>query len=147
MLIVEFFLNLGGSFSGGPLVFATGEATPHTIAMNAGITLGVRVLAALFFNLIPGVVFLYKGTDWADRLVAPSGEANSYIEFTALLSIGLTLLGYYFIVSGLAGVVAGVVSVALADEYGREAAWRQSASSIALLVSGAVVSAIGRRAG
>jgi hypothetical protein len=125
----------------------TGEAEPDSILANAGITLGARMLAAFLFHLVPGMVFLYKGADWADRLVGPSAETGSYIEFTALLSIGLTLLGFYFIVSGLAGVVAGIVSVALADEYGREFAWRQSASSIVLLFSGAIVAAIGRRAG
>jgi len=125
----------------------TGEAQPDSILVNAGFTLAGRVIAAFLFNLVPGMVFLYKGTDWADKLVAPSDESDAYVEFTALLSIGLTLLGYYFIVSGLAGVVGGIVSVALADEFGRDFAWKQSSSSFALLVSGVVVATIGHRAG
>lgn len=146
LLIVEFFLNLGGAFSSAPLVLTTGEVQPSTFLSNAGASLVVRVAAGFFFNLIPGGVLLYYGAAWADRLVPPMGEAESYVEFTALLSIGLTLLGYYLAVSGIAGLAAGAVSVGFADEYGREFAWRQTASSIAMLVSGVVVAALGRRA-
>lgn len=147
LLIVEFFVDLGGSFSGGPLVYVGPDAGPSSILAHAGIALGLRLLAAFLFDLVPGLVFLYKGTDWADRLLAPADEPSSHIEFTALLSIGLMLLGCYFIISGLAGLVAGIVSVVLADELVRGFAWRQAASSITTLLCGAVIAIAGHRAG
>lgn len=146
LLIVEFFINLGGAFSGAPLVMTTAGSQPSSFLSNASVSLAIRAAAAFFFNLIPGAALVYYGSAWADRLVPPTGEAESYVEFTALLSIGMTLLGYYFVVSGVAGLVAGVVSVVLADDYGREFAWRQTASAIAMLFSGVVLAALGRRA-
>jgi hypothetical protein len=147
LLVVEFFVGLGSSFDGGPLVLSTGDAGPQSILADAGLTVGLRILTGLLFKVLPGAVLLYKGSDWADRLLPPTSDAVSQIEFGALLSIGLMLLGCYFMISGFTGLVGGVVFVAFTEDYAREYAWRSLASSLAMLVSGALVAAVGRRAG
>lgn len=147
-LIVEFFVNLGSSLSGTPLVYVRGETNLGPVLGHAVVTLALRVLVATVFNLIPGTVLLLKGPDWADRLITPTDAAGSYIEFTALLAVGSTLLGYYFLIGGLAGLAGSLVAIGAAGhEVERTFIIRQSGEWAAKLIGGLVLIALGRRAG
>ena len=109
-------------------------------------SVGVRIVVAAAFELAPGLFLLRKGPEWADRLVPPGPEGQAYIEYTALLSIGLTLLGYYFVIYGGAGVLGGLVGLAFADEFTRSLALRNEIHSVAMLAAGAFLVVLGRRA-
>ena len=144
-LMVECFVTLGGAFSNAPLVVAPGDATGDMLLTQGAIVLASRFGAALIFELLPGLIIVSKSTAWADRLVPPADEAVSHIEPRALLAIGLILLGLSFLVTGLAGTAGSVVAAILADDLGRELAWRQSASALVMAVAGGVLVLVGYR--
>ena len=78
-------------------------------------------------------------------MLPPSDTSRSHIEFAALLSIGLTLLGYDFIVLGLAGAVGGAAMAAMSEKLVRQLVLEQSISSVVKLVSGFVLVYLGLR--
>ncbi len=145
LLVVHFFITAGASLSGMPLLYVEGEYEASGALAALSTSAAARILGAALFHLVPGIVFLLKGETWADRLVPPGEESGAYIEYTALLAIGLTLLGAYFLVIGLAGTLGGIVRIALADEYMRESAIEYEIYAFVQLVCGAVLVQLGRR--
>jgi len=146
-LVVSYLLSLGGAFSEGPLAFATADTTTESIFTTLGFTLAAAAVAGFLFNLVPGLLLIWKGQGWADRLVPPTKESSTSLEFKTLLSVGLVLLGVYYLVAGVSGAIGGAMLVSITDEFGRENAWTRLASSVAMLVAGGIVAIVGRRAG
>jgi len=68
------------------------------------------------------------------------------VEFLALLSIGLTLIGYFFVVTGAAGLIAATAAFAFSNGGGTTLGWQTSAPSSARAVAGVVLIVLGRRA-
>ncbi len=111
------------------------------------ITVGTSSAQGLLFNILPGWLLISRSQRWAHRLVPETNEPAAYIEFTALLRIGLFLVGCYFTIRGLAGSVGSGLTIFLADSTVREYVWSQSASSLVTLAAGIGTLLWSRRAG
>ena len=143
-LIVEFSVRMGSALSFAP--FLNSDFSARLLLDVAVLALGSQLAFSGLFTLVPGVVLLYNSTRWADRLLPPSESPGVEIEFKALLAIGLSVLGFYFTVSGLGGLAGAAVSIALADEYTRQFGWPQLATSSISLFAGVVLVLSARRA-
>ncbi len=106
-------------------------------------------VSGLLFQIAPGYFLISRSRDWANRLVPPADEAASYIEFTALLRVGLTLLGYYFLIFGLGSLLGFVLTAGTAVAFDMETLPRSLPSlaySVVYLAAAYVLIASARRA-
>ena len=119
-----------------------------TLDYLAWVVGGGAVIGALF-QVLPGWFLITRAQQWADRLLPANDETQTYIEFTALLRIGMTLLGYYFVVLGISliasyGAIA-VVSQFTTDGYSSTGV-AELGDGIVRLIAGIVLVASARRA-
>jgi hypothetical protein len=142
-LAVQYFAALGDSFR-FPTIDSSAPLGDQVWVRVVGFF--AHALGAGIFTLGPGLILIAYSSAWADRLFPPSVDDTARIEFRALLAIGLTILGYYFVITGLGGVVSSVIIFASGPDMGFNYGGAQLGSALVSLVCGAALCIAGRRA-
>ena len=114
-LVVEYAVALGDSFR---LPSASPDVSLGTTVWTTARGFAIQAVGAGVLTLLPGLLLIKLSATWADVLFPRTDSDASTIEFKALLAIGLTVLGYSFVVSGLSGVVGGIVVMVSGPDLG-----------------------------
>jgi len=145
-LVVQSLLLVSNGFVGAQVQLIPLELSASEKLSALGLAVAGGVVAGLLLNVLPGWWLVSRSQALADRLLPSSGEAATYVEFTALLRIGLFLVGCMLTIDGLGGGIGAAVKVALSESVMPEFDYPPLVAPIATLVGGLVLIIWSRRA-
>jgi hypothetical protein len=146
-LIVQALASGADSFSGRPFMVRPGGDEIPEIVNSSLVSLGMAFVGVLLYGVLPGTILIAKSGAWA-KAWFPEAPAFTEIPLTALVSVGLLLLGINFGVEGLAGVIGGVVRILTSEDWTHWTlayAFGSVAASVVSLVAGVGLFLLGKR--